>query len=46
MDTLVRSYAGLRLLLRLNSDLFMVILAILVGMAAGVGLAGLLTAQF
>lgn len=46
MDTLARSTAGLRLMVRLNTDLLLVVLAIAVGMAAGAGLAAFLTAHF
>lgn len=41
MSTIVQSFAGLRLILRLNGDLVMVVLAIVLGLAAGAGLASL-----
>ena len=42
MSTIARSFAGLRLMFRLNGDLVMVLLAIALGLAAGAGLVSLL----
>ena len=45
MQALASSYAGLRLVVRLNGDLLMVVLAIALGLTAGAGLVSLLPAQ-